>query len=96
MFVVYVVKNQQICSFDFMWKLTGVEGRGEPGLNHEMLRRMVQNDVDEYWYYLRSQFTQLKEELASVPNSAYSESLKTLNTVIDVSADYTRLVSFRN
>ena len=76
---------------------------GEPTLAAEMYRRAVENDVVEMWYYLRSQLTQLKNQLQmgaqSMKNAdslidqlSVPSMVKRLSDVIDTGVDYKRLV----
>jgi len=75
----------------------------EPSLAAETYRRVVENDVVEMWYYLRSQLTDLQRQLeqnsqsmkyAEMDQFAVHSMAKRLKDVIDTGVDYKRSLFF--
>ena len=49
-----------------VWTIASLlSGVHEPGLDHEENCRKVEMDVNEMWYYLRKQLSELKNDLSS-------------------------------
>ena len=56
------INLKEIPCLNYCFILSGVH---EPGLDHEENRRKVEMDVNEMWYYLRKQLSELKNDLSS-------------------------------
>lgn len=67
--------------------LADTDAKGNPSLEHEVLRRAAENDMIEMWFFLSSQLKHLRKDVESTDRHS---AINRLDYILNTGADHQR------